>query len=150
MLLFRPVGLRELELIAKSGFTASPPRLAHQPIFYPVLNFEYAKKIARDWNTKDPASGYSGFVTKFEIADSYVEQFEVHTVGASSHQELWVPAEHLDEFNASLGAPISVVSSYYGDQFSREIDVESNLPTHVVSTHQLRSERSARPLGPGS
>jgi hypothetical protein len=56
MTLFRLVGLKELELIAQSGFTAFPPRLAIQPIFYPVLNFEYAAQIAREWNIKVMAS----------------------------------------------------------------------------------------------
>ena len=119
MVLFRPVGLRELELIAESGFTAFPPRLAHQPIFYPVLNFEYAEQIARDWNTKDPDSGHCGFVTKFEIEDSYATQFEVRTVGASSHQELWVPAEQLSQFNRQIRGPIVIAAKYYGEQFDQ-------------------------------
>ena len=55
--LFRPVGKPELDLIRASGVRAFPPRLAQQPIFYPVLNEEYATEIARDWNTKDAASG---------------------------------------------------------------------------------------------
>jgi hypothetical protein len=40
MILFRPVGPKELELIASSGYTAFPPRLPEQPIFYPfsILN----------------------------------------------------------------------------------------------------------------
>jgi hypothetical protein len=44
-----------------------PPRLAHQPIFYPVTNAEYARQIARDWNTHDEKSGFAGFVTAFSI-----------------------------------------------------------------------------------
>jgi hypothetical protein len=36
--LYRPVGPRELELIAASGYREFPPRLPDQPIFYPVLN----------------------------------------------------------------------------------------------------------------
>jgi len=51
--LFRPVGARELELIRQTGFTAFPPRLNGQPIFYPVLDEDYAAQIARDWNTRD-------------------------------------------------------------------------------------------------
>ena len=39
--LYRPVGQRELNLIAASGYRAFPPRLPEQPIFYPVLNEEY-------------------------------------------------------------------------------------------------------------
>ena len=44
---------------------AFPPRLPEQPIFYPVLNEEYAIKIARDWNAKDPVSGYVGYAAVF-------------------------------------------------------------------------------------
>src|SRR5687767_7487785 len=46
--LWRPVGPKELELIRQSGMRAFPPRLPGQPIFYPVLSEEYARKIARD------------------------------------------------------------------------------------------------------
>ena len=54
--LFRPVGENELRLIAESGFRSFPPRLPGQPIFYPVLNEEYATQIARDWNAKNSQS----------------------------------------------------------------------------------------------
>src|SRR4051812_35221250 len=55
-ILFRPVGQNELKLIEESGSKAFPPRLPEQPIFYPVLNEEYATQIARDWNAKYNAS----------------------------------------------------------------------------------------------
>jgi hypothetical protein len=58
--LFRPVGLKELDLIRQSDYRAFPPRLPSQPIFYPVLTEEYAVQIARDWNAKDPSAGYRG------------------------------------------------------------------------------------------
>jgi hypothetical protein len=48
----RPVGPEELRLIAASGYREFPPRLPEQPIFYPVMNEEYATQIARDWNVK--------------------------------------------------------------------------------------------------
>jgi hypothetical protein len=54
-LLFRPVGQKEFDLIAQSGFRSFPPRLTGQPIFCPVLNEEYATFIAREWNTVDEA-----------------------------------------------------------------------------------------------
>lgn len=47
-ILYRPVGPRELELIEQSGYRRFPKRLAQQPIFYPVMNEEYAIQIARD------------------------------------------------------------------------------------------------------
>lgn len=40
----------ELDLIRESNFREFPPRLPLQPIFYPVLEHEYAVQIARDWN----------------------------------------------------------------------------------------------------
>ena len=97
--LYRPVGLKELELIKESGYKKFPPGLPEQPIFYPVLNEEYATKIARDWNVK--ASG-SGFVTKFEVKKDYLAKFEIQTVGSSICQEYWIPAEQLEEFNNNI------------------------------------------------
>lgn len=113
MKLFRPVGLKELELIEASDWRAFPPRLPDQPIFYPVLNFEYAEKIARDWNSVRPEPGNLGYVTAFGVEDSYVSKFKVETAGAASvHRELWVPTEELDEFNSYIIGHIQVVASY--------------------------------------
>ena len=132
MILYRPVGLRELELIAAADFAAFPPRLAYQPIFYPVLNFEYAEQIARDWNTKDKNSAFAGFVTKFEVEDAYVSQFDVQVVGSSQlHRELWVPAEVLMEFNHHIVGKITVDVAYYGEQFVGEIDPATNFPKTI-------------------
>ena len=115
--LYRPVGLKEMELILAKDGQAFPPRLAHQPIFYPVLTLSYAEQIARDWNTQDDASEYAGFVTQFEIDSLYGDSFEVKTVGAREHQELWVPAEQLDEFNQHLTTRITLQAAFYGSRF---------------------------------
>jgi hypothetical protein len=127
MTLYRPVGLEELRLIAGSGFTEFPPRLRDQPIFYPVLNFEYAEQIAKRWNAKYNSVA-CGFVTKFEVRDDYVRRFEVQTVGARIHQELWVPAEELEEFNRNILGPITVEAAYYGEDFLEAVDEKTNLP----------------------
>jgi len=87
VVLFRPVGQKELDLIHESGDQAFPPRLPFQPIFYPVLNEEYATQIARDWNTKDAASGYVGYVTRFHVRASFLQRYPVQTVGTLHHQE---------------------------------------------------------------
>lgn len=116
MILFRPVGLSELELIAASGYIAFPPRLPEQPIFYPVLIRDYADQIARDWNAK--SFPYAGFVTRFEIDDTYYLTFEVQTVGNKTHQELWVPSEELETFNQHIQGRIEVVASYYGEKYT--------------------------------
>lgn len=119
MILFRPVGVAELRLIEELQMRAFPPRLEIQPIFYPVLNFDYAAQIARDWNTKDPVSGFAGFVTRFEVDDEYAARFPVQTVGRRGrHDELWVAAEELAEFNAHIIGKIEVVAEFYGEKFA--------------------------------
>lgn len=127
MILFRPVGLKELELIIQLNFQAFPPRLEIQPIFYPVLNFEYAAQIAREWNTKDSVSGFAGFVTEFEVEHKYISKFEVRTVGSKLHQELWIPAEELTEFNSHIIGQIKVIASFVGSNFKGKIN-SHNLP----------------------
>ena len=109
MRLYRPVGQAEYDLIAQSGFTAYPPRLPEQPIFYPVLNERYAREIAEKWNKRYADAQYTGFVTTFEIDDAYISQFPVQTVGASYHQELWIPAEELENFNHHIIGTISLL-----------------------------------------
>lgn len=111
MILYRPVGTKELALIASSGYTRYPPRLPEQPIFYPVLNETYAAEIASQWNVAYNED-HKGYVTRFEIEDNYAAQFEVHVVGSSVHQELWVPAEELDNFNRHIKGTIQVIHEF--------------------------------------
>lgn len=113
--LFRPVGLNELSLIWDSGMREFPPRLPHQPIFYPVTNVEYATQIARDWNTKD--GSFAGYVTEFKVDDSYIAAFEAHIVGSTLHKEYWIPAEQLPDFNTALRGTIRIHSAYFGSGF---------------------------------
>jgi hypothetical protein len=110
--LYRPVGRKELALIRQSGDRAFPPRLHGQPIFYPVLSEEYARQIARDWNTKDEASGYAGYVTRFRVRASFLARYPVQTVGSSVHQEYWIPAEDLEEFNQNIAGPVEVIAEF--------------------------------------
>ncbi len=113
--LYRPVGRREMELIEESGCREFPPRLEWQPIFYPVLNEEYATKIARDWNTKDPASGCVGYVTRFRVRAEFLSRYAVQTVGGSICREYWIPAEDLSEFNRNIVGLIGVVAHFEGE-----------------------------------
>jgi hypothetical protein len=109
--LFRPVGPTELKLIEESGYCAFPPRLPDQPIFYPVLTGDYARKIARDWNV--PASG-AGYVTRFEVLSSFLARYQVQNAGGTEHQEYWIPAEDLAEFNANIRGRIEVIAVFTG------------------------------------
>lgn len=110
--LFRPVGQAELDLIVASGFRAFPPRLRHQPIFYPVLNEDYAAQIARDWNTKDAASGFTGYVTRFRVRAAFLRPYPVQTAGGRQHQAYWIPAEELAAFNEQIVGQIEVIATF--------------------------------------
>lgn len=116
MILYRPVGTAELELIKKSGNQRFPPRLPEQPIFYPVLNRKYACEIAGRWNVKYNED-HKGYVTKFEVDDTYLSQFEIHTVGGEYHQEFWIPAEELEHFNKHIIGLIEITDVFPNEDF---------------------------------
>jgi hypothetical protein len=129
--LFRPVGWLELRLIAQSEYKRYPPRLPDQPIFYPVLNFEYAEEIARDWNVKHNGAG---FVTRFEIRSSVATQYEIQIVGSESrHLELWVPARAQMAFEDGFTSKIEVRSAYYSDDYALPLDPDTNLPLELAT-----------------
>jgi hypothetical protein len=123
MILFRPVGWQELKLIAESGWRSFPPRLPDQPIFYPVLNFEYARQIAEGWNTRHN-NPPCGFVTRFEVKDEIASRYPVQTVGAREHQELWVPAEELELFKANIVGRIGLEAAYYASSIDDALKAE--------------------------
>lgn len=125
--LFRPVGLEELALLWESGMREFPPRLIHQPIFYPVLNLEYARQIARDWNTPDVNSGFAGFVTQFAVSSTYLSKFEPHTAGSAKHREYWIPAREVSSFNKAISGLISVEEAYFGAAFTGYIPKDHRL-----------------------
>src|SRR5687768_9145052 len=129
--LYRPTGVNELELIIDSGMKRFPPRLFWQPIFYPVLNFQYAAEIAERWNMGDVESDGVGFVTAFEIPDEYFRKFQVQTVGLDHHQELWVPAEQLDEFNNMIVGGIRIAKAFLGKKFTLTEKIAEILPVSL-------------------
>ena len=113
VILYRPVGTKELELIEASDFTAFPPRLPEQPIFYPVTNEAYAAQIARDWNAKYNADKI-GYVTKFAVRKEFLDKYETKIVGGVTHEEYWIPAEDLEEFNRNIVGKIELISEFKG------------------------------------
>jgi hypothetical protein len=121
MKLYRPVGLKEYIKIKDSGFKNFPPRFSYQPIFYPVLNKEYACQIAKDWNTRDKVSDYVGIVLVFDVNNGYITKFEPQVVGNKKHKELWIPAEDLEEFNNNIIGDIEVVEVFYGEKYCEKL-----------------------------
>lgn len=111
-ILYRPVGQKELDLIRESKFREFPPRLPLQPIFYPVLEREYAVQIARDWNTRDAASDHVGYVTCFRVRTEFLNRYDVKIAGGSRHAEYWIPAEDLAEFNRNIVGRIEVLEEF--------------------------------------
>lgn len=107
VVLYRPTGSAEMELLAKNGMRRWPPRLPEQPIFYPVTNEQYAREIAERWNLAEEPVAY---VTRFRVRVDAVAHYAVQTVGARHHAELWVPAEELDRLNDGIVGPIEVVA----------------------------------------
>ncbi|NDV60383.1 ADP-ribosylation/crystallin J1 [Bacteroides sp. 519] len=132
--LYRPVGLKELQLIIDLNFKGFPPRLEWQPIFYPVLNQEYAEQIAEKWNINDEFSGYCGIVTAFQMPTEYLKKYEVHNVGGFIHNELWVPAEELEEFNANMIGNIEVKKVFFGNKFDA---AQEDVATKFITTQRF-------------
>lgn len=106
------MGPEELALLEESGWTRWPARLPEQPVFYPVLNRDYAIRIARDWNVRHSGAGY---VTEFDVRAHYLDRFEVHQVGGRTILEYWIPAERLEEFNRNVVGEIRVVDRFLAD-----------------------------------
>jgi hypothetical protein len=107
--LWRPTGPAELALVEATGFRRWPPRLPDQPIFYPVLNEDYAIRIARDWNVK--ASGI-GFVTRFDVRREHLDRYEIQQVGGQTILEYWIPADELEDLNDNIVGTIDVVHTF--------------------------------------
>jgi hypothetical protein len=107
--LWRPVGPKELALIAETDYQEFPPRLPDQPIFYPVLNEDYARKIASNWNAKHDGGGY---VTRFQVEKQFIDRYTVQQVGGETILEYWIPAEDLASFNEHIVGDIEVIAEY--------------------------------------
>jgi hypothetical protein len=73
---------------------------------------EYATKIARDWNTKDEASGWTGYVLRFRVSSQFLTRYPVQTVGSSMHREYWVPSAELDAFNDNIEGTIESIARF--------------------------------------
>jgi hypothetical protein len=115
VVLYRPVGEAELALVRANGWKEFPPRLPEQPIFYPVLEEDYAIQIARDWNTRDEGTGY---VLRFQVNGDFLSRYSVQTVGSRVHREYWIPAEDLAAFNQNIVGTIELVRTFSASRTS--------------------------------
>jgi hypothetical protein len=115
--LYRPVGLREFALLWDSSFGRFPQRLPGEPDFTSVCDCEHARHIAADLNVKDPASVFSGFVTKFNVQSSFISRFNPRVVDSNAHQEYRLPVQKFEEFNRSINGKIALDSAFFGPAF---------------------------------
>ncbi len=83
------------------------------------MNQPYAEQIAKEWNTKDEFSGYAGYVLAFDLPEEYLRRYPVQNVGGEIHNELWVPASELEEFNDSIVGLIRVQCSFFGEKYKQ-------------------------------
>ena len=117
VVLFRPTGPKEIAIVAANGFKRWPPRFPNQPIFYPVTNENYARKIALDWNVKSDGASY---VTRFEVDKTFMDRYPIQNVGAGDHTEWWIPAEDLEEMNDNIVGLIEIIAEFHSSD-SEEI-----------------------------
>lgn len=113
IVMYRPTGPKELELVRQSEFRRWPPRLPEQPIFYPVTNQQYAVEIASRWNAKEDGVGY---VTRFAVRRSFMQRYAIQTVGGAHHTEWWIPSGDLEQLNDNIVGLIEVIGEFRIDQ----------------------------------
>jgi len=51
-------------------------------------------------------------VTRFQVRTEYLQRYEIKTVGSTIHQEYWIPAEELREFNRNIVGKIEVTAEF--------------------------------------
>jgi len=73
------------------------------------MNQAYAEQIATEWNIRDSGSGY---VTRFEVDRNFLKPYPRKIVGGKQHEELWIPAEDLDQLNKHIAGKIDVIKCF--------------------------------------
>jgi hypothetical protein len=63
------------------------------------------------------------------LCDGGFIKFQVQTVGLDHHQELWIPADQLDEFNDMIIDGIRVEKAFVGSKYSLTDKITKVLPS---------------------
>ena len=53
-----------------------------------------------------------GYVTRFAVRKDYLSKFKIENVGGLIHNELWIPADKLEEFNNNIVGKIEVTKEF--------------------------------------
>jgi hypothetical protein len=112
IVLYRPAGQNELDLIKKTGFRSFPLHLEGLPIFNFLLNEEYATFIARECNANDAFFGYTGYVLRLSVRSDFVAQFAIRKEDSAIALEYGIPADRIMQFNESIVGMIELIARY--------------------------------------
>jgi hypothetical protein len=55
-------------------------------------------------------------VTQFEVESNYLSLFDLQNVGGWIHNEYWIPAEELEEFNNHIIGDIKIIREFYAEK----------------------------------
>ncbi|MGB3619987.1 ADP-ribosylation/crystallin J1 [Ketobacter sp. MCCC 1A13808] len=111
--LYRPIGPGQLQAILDSGSRRFPDRKTNQKFFYPLLHEAFAHFIARHWQLRNSGVGY---VTMFEVRQSFVQDLPIFRMGGPEHQEYRIEAQSLPCLNDNIVGKISVIAVYKQDK----------------------------------
>ncbi len=118
--LYKSVGLPEWRLIVSESRKHFHARLLTQPIFYPAFTFDYACKLAKEWNAIDHMSEFAGYVVGFDVPPDFLQKYEEIMHGEYEPRDLWVCVEDLYALNQAISGRIKVYEVYYGDSYIGE------------------------------
>ena len=118
--LYKSVGLPEWRLIVAEQRKRFHSRLLMKPIFYPSLSFDYACKLAKEWNAIDHLSEYVGLVVGFKVPPDFLDNYEKMLQGEYVPGDLWVTVAELYRMNQVIDGRISVYEVFYGSEYQGE------------------------------
>ena len=53
---------------------------------------------------------------RFRVHSEFLSHYQVKTVGSSGHNEFWIRAEELPDFNRNIVGKIEVIGEFYGGE----------------------------------
>ncbi len=80
-----------------------------QKFFSPKLHRCYAEMLARQLEAAHYAAGY---VVSFQVRKSFIEGFELQTIGYCEHQEYRIPVSALRQLNTAIVGRIKLISGF--------------------------------------
>ena len=107
--LYKSLSPVQLAQVINLEWKAFPNADPGQRIFAPKLYREYAEMLARQL---EMASFSAGYVVMFNLAQAFLERFEVESVAYEEHAEYRIPVSALGELNRAIVGRIELVSGF--------------------------------------